>query len=109
VRRDLRTPKDKDTSGRRLEDRTSRQLNRFTGATMAKLVIKDLAESVELDREAMVAIVGGARIGTRASITMLAAPLSARVVDYPPGFPAARQTIADASGIVDSRIRSSFL
>jgi hypothetical protein len=76
---------------------------------MAKLVIKDLTESVELDRQAMAAIVGGARAGARASITMLAAPLSARVVDYPPGFPAARQTIADASGIVDSRIRSSFL
>jgi hypothetical protein len=29
---------------------------------MAKLVIKDLTDSVELDRQAMAAIVGGARI-----------------------------------------------
>jgi hypothetical protein len=53
---------------------------------MAKLVIKDLTDSVELDRQAMAAIVGGARIGV---------PGSARVFDYPPGFPAAHQTIAD--------------
>ncbi|MFL9868205.1 hypothetical protein PQR67_28845 [Paraburkholderia fungorum] len=65
---------------------------------MAKLVIKDLTESVELDRQAMTAIVGGARIGARASIGLQVVPASARVVDYPPGFPAARQTIADASG-----------
>ncbi|RKE37748.1 hypothetical protein B0G76_4025 [Paraburkholderia sp. BL23I1N1] len=60
---------------------------------MAKLVIKDLTESVELDREAMAAIVGGARIGARASIAMQTVPVSARVVDYPPGFPAAHQPL----------------
>lgn len=64
---------------------------------MAKLVIKDLTESVELDRQAMAAIVGGARIGARSSIALQTVPVSARVVDYPPGFPAARQTISDAS------------
>ena len=62
---------------------------------MAKLVIKDLTDSVELDRQAMAAIVGGARIGARASIAVQVAPGSARVVDYPPGFPAAHQAIAD--------------
>ncbi|NPT57861.1 hypothetical protein [Paraburkholderia elongata] len=62
---------------------------------MAKLVIKDLTDSVELDRQAMAAIVGGARIGARASIAVQLVPGSARVVDYPPGFPAAHQTIAD--------------
>ncbi|NPT44084.1 hypothetical protein GNZ12_22800 [Paraburkholderia sp. 1N] len=62
---------------------------------MTKLVIKDLTDSVELDRQAMAAIVGGARIGARASIAVQGVPGSARVVDYPPGFPAAHQTIAD--------------
>ncbi|MFM0663198.1 hypothetical protein [Paraburkholderia sediminicola] len=64
---------------------------------MAKLVIKDLTDSVELDREAMAAIVGGARIGARASVAVQVVPGSARVVDYPPGFPAAHQTIADVA------------
>lgn len=64
---------------------------------MAKLVIKDLTDSVELDREAMAAIVGGARIGARASVAVQLVPRSARVVDYPPGFPAAHQAIADVS------------
>jgi hypothetical protein len=62
---------------------------------MAKLVIKDLTDSVELDRQAMAAIVGGARIGARASVAVQVAPGSVRVVDYPPGFPAAHQTIAE--------------
>ncbi|CAE6741522.1 hypothetical protein [Paraburkholderia haematera] len=62
---------------------------------MAKLVIKDLTESVELDRQAMAAIVGGARIGARASVAVQTVPASARVVEYPPGFPAAHQAIAD--------------
>ena len=64
---------------------------------MAKLTIKDLTESVELDRQAMAAIVGGARIGARSSIAVPLVPASARVVDYPPGFPAAHQTIAKAA------------
>ncbi|MFM0501330.1 hypothetical protein [Paraburkholderia caffeinilytica] len=62
---------------------------------MAKLVIKDLTDSVELDRQAMAAIVGGARIGARASVAVQLVPRSARVVDYPPGFPAAHQAIVD--------------
>jgi hypothetical protein len=62
---------------------------------MSKLVIKDLPESLELDRAAMAAIVGGARRGgsflaaaaqpddaTRAASAIL------RVIDYPAGFAA---------------------
>ena len=64
---------------------------------MAKLIIKDLADSVELDREAMAAIVGGARVGARLSNAAPLVPASARVVDYPPGFPGAHQVIADAA------------
>ncbi|HZZ06687.1 hypothetical protein [Paraburkholderia sp.] len=70
---------------------------------MAKLVIKDLTDSVELDREAMAAIVGGARIGARASAAVQVVPRSARVVDYPPGFPAAHQTIADVAAATVAR------
>lgn len=64
---------------------------------MAKLVIKDLSDSVDLDRQAMAAIVGGARIGARSSVAVPLVPASARVVDYPPGFPAAHQAIAKAA------------
>ncbi|MFM0731884.1 hypothetical protein PQQ52_15490 [Paraburkholderia sediminicola] len=70
---------------------------------MAKLVIKDLTDSVELDREAMAAIVGGARIGARTSVAVQVVPGTARVVDYPPGFPAAHQTIADVAAATVTR------
>ena len=64
---------------------------------MAKLIIKDLADSVKLDREAMAAIVGGARVGARSSIAAPLVPAATRVVEYPPGFPAAHQNIANAA------------
>jgi len=64
---------------------------------MTKLIIKDLTESVELDREAMTAIVGGARVGARSSIAAPLIPAATRVVEYPPGFPAAHQRIGDAA------------
>jgi hypothetical protein len=91
VRGDLRTQND--TQERRPDHRTGRPLDFFFGAAMAKLIIKDLVESVELDREAMAAIVGGARVGARSSMAAPLVPASARVVDYPPGFPGAHQTI----------------
>ncbi len=62
---------------------------------MAKLIIKDLTESVDLDRQAMAAIIGGARIGARHAVAAQPAPGAPRVVDYPPGFPSARQPVAD--------------
>lgn len=64
---------------------------------MAKLIIKDLTENVELDREAMAAIVGGARVGARSSIAAPLVPVLTRVVEYPPGFPAAHQHIGEAA------------
>jgi hypothetical protein len=64
---------------------------------MANLIIKDLTDSVELDRQAMAAIVGGARVGARSSLAAPLVPASARVVEYPPGFPAAHRTIAEAA------------
>jgi hypothetical protein len=74
------------------------------GAAMSKLLIKDLPESIELDRAAMTAIVGGARTGGHFfGVTAQALPAATRVVDYPVGFPtAARQP-------VDERIPSQSL
>jgi hypothetical protein len=63
---------------------------------MARLVIKDLSASGELDRAAMTAIVGGARVGTRffgMTDQPVASRTVARVVDFPPGFSSARQTV----------------
>ncbi|KIF81419.1 hypothetical protein [Noviherbaspirillum autotrophicum] len=53
---------------------------------MAKIVIKDLTESVDLDRKAMLAITGGTR--TRGRQAALAHRIShhPRVLDYPAGF-----------------------
>ncbi|MFM0221415.1 hypothetical protein [Paraburkholderia dipogonis] len=64
---------------------------------MTKLIIRDLNDSVELDRQAMAAIVGGARIGARLNAAVPLVPASARVVEYPPGFPGVHQTIATAA------------
>jgi hypothetical protein len=64
---------------------------------MTKLIIRDLTDSVELDRQAMAAIVGGARIGARLNAAAPLVPPSARVVEYPPGFPNAHRTIAKAA------------
>lgn len=63
---------------------------------MAKISIKDLPDSVELDRQAMAAIIGGARSGARFGVVAQPVVSAARVVDYPPGFPGARQPIAEA-------------
>ena len=53
---------------------------------MALITINDLPQSVELDRKAMQAIVGGARAGARPIPVDAATPRSGRIVDYPPGF-----------------------
>ena len=52
---------------------------------MALINIKDLPQSVELDRKAMLAIVGGARASRPAGL-VATVPRSNRIVDYPPGF-----------------------
>lgn len=53
---------------------------------MAILVIKDLPESVDLDRQAMVAIAGGRR--ARGRQTLLGGTIfrRARILNYPIGF-----------------------
>jgi len=54
---------------------------------MATIIIKDLQESVELDRKAMTAITGGARNRTRQPLPAQSILRSTRIVSYPPGFP----------------------
>ena len=62
---------------------------------MALIDIKDLPQSDELDRQAMLAIVGGARAGTRPTDLVGAALRRGRIVDYPPGFNRDRPPGAD--------------
>jgi hypothetical protein len=84
-------------------------INQASGTAMAKLAIKDLSASIELDREAMTTIVGGARIGARFfgvtdSTQPTASRTVARVVDFPPGF-ASERHIADERIPVQSLLR----
>lgn len=50
---------------------------------MAVIKIRDLADSVELDRQAMNTIIGGARDGLRPSFRIRPASNTNRVVNYP--------------------------
>jgi hypothetical protein len=61
-------------------------------ASVAKITIKDLSDSTELDRAAMQAIVGGARNGGRPWQPEPAPSGPARIIDYPPGMPRGRAT-----------------
>ena len=68
---------------------------------MSSLVIKDLADSIDLDREAMTSVVGGARVRGQVNPAPLA-PRTTRVVDYPdtlPRTPSRTQAIADTSAL----------
>jgi hypothetical protein len=53
---------------------------------MALITIKDLAQSDDLDREAMRSIVGGGPTAARPVQIDQAKGGSGRIVDYPPGF-----------------------
>lgn len=53
---------------------------------MSTIVVKDLQENVDLDRQAMLAIAGGSRFGGRPSFLGHATIRAARVVNLPPGF-----------------------
>jgi hypothetical protein len=50
------------------------------------LIIKDLLQNDDLDREAMRSIVGGGRTGARSTQIDQGKADSGRIVDYPPGF-----------------------
>jgi hypothetical protein len=62
---------------------TRQRLPILEETSMAVLKIRDLADSVELDRQAMHTIVGGARDGLRPSFRIRPASNTNRVVDYP--------------------------
>lgn len=53
---------------------------------MARITIKDLPQSDELDRLSMVSIAGGARDGVRPVDGTAAMRRADRIVDYPPGL-----------------------
>lgn len=53
---------------------------------MATIVIKDLAESIDLDRQAMTSIVGGARARGRQPLMVRRTIDTTRIVNYPRGF-----------------------
>jgi hypothetical protein len=53
---------------------------------MARISIKDLPQSAELDREAMRSILGGGLSGPRPSRQSEGAGQTRPIVDYPPGF-----------------------
>jgi hypothetical protein len=53
---------------------------------MALITIKDLPQSDDLDRKAMLSIAGGARTGVRPIQTDQSQAATGRIVDYPPGF-----------------------
>ena len=63
---------------------------------MATIAIKDLPDSVELDRQAMAAIVGGARSGAQYGSLLQQAPNPTRLIDYPQGFLSTRQPVPTA-------------
>jgi hypothetical protein len=52
---------------------------------MATIVIKDLTESIDLDRQAMASVIGGARTRGR-FIPRRVAASTTRIVNYPRGF-----------------------
>jgi len=63
---------------------------------MTLITIKDLAQSDDLDREAMRSVVGGSRTAAR-PVQIDQAADNGRIVDYPPGF-GHRGSIRPSSG-----------
>lgn len=59
---------------------------------MASIHVKDLPQSLDLDRKAMQTIMGGARTVARPVDLPGATNRSHRIVDYPPGFGRDRPT-----------------
>lgn len=53
---------------------------------MSIITIKDLADSIDLDRKAMLAVIGGARRNGYVSPLETRVLHSTRLVDYPAGF-----------------------
>ncbi|WP_439683093.1 hypothetical protein MNJPNG_13160 [Cupriavidus oxalaticus] len=60
---------------------------------MAVIVIKDLSDSMDLDRQAMTAILGGGRTAGGRGWHGLRRSGPARIVDYPGGLPGNRHVM----------------
>lgn len=65
---------------------------------MATISIKDLPESVDLDRQAMLAISGGARVRGRSAPVARSLVRSTRIIDYPAGFGSSLRRPAATAG-----------
>ena len=65
---------------------------------MAIILIKDLPQNIELDRQAMVAITGGARMSIRQTHVGRTMFRSARIINYP-----TRNALADVYGQLAGR------
>ena len=63
---------------------------------MSNILIKDLAESVDLDREAMTAITGGARVRASQAYGERATLVDSRIFSYPMGL--ARKPLEKTQG-----------
>jgi hypothetical protein len=64
---------------------------------MARIIVTDLPQSEDLDREAMHAIAGGSRAATGPLETSQATLPANRILDYPPGFGELKRSAASAS------------
>ncbi|KWR81861.1 hypothetical protein [Cupriavidus sp. IDO] len=60
---------------------------------MAVIVIKDLPDSVDLDKEAMTTILGGGRTSGAQGWHGLRRTSATRIVDYPGGLPGNRHVM----------------
>lgn len=72
---------------------------------MATIVIKDLTESVDLDHQAMVAIIGGARTRGRQPILGRTILRTTRIVNFPAGFPGSAALDANQQSIAGMRVK----
>ncbi|MGF6722025.1 hypothetical protein P3T43_001372 [Paraburkholderia sp. GAS41] len=70
---------------------------------MPTIAIKDLPDSVELDRQAMTAIVGGARSGARYGSLLQPSSGPTRLVEYPQGFHSMPQLASTAPARTGTR------
>ncbi|MGJ7915069.1 hypothetical protein ACI48D_06255 [Massilia sp. LXY-6] len=63
---------------------------------MATIVIKDLSDNLDLDRKAMQAITGGARLRSRMRAAGVAPVSAPRIVDFHTGLASRRESVKPA-------------
>jgi hypothetical protein len=70
---------------------------------MTTIVIKDLPENVELDREAMIAITGGARNGAHSGLAGHSVLRSTSIANYPTGSAVKRPTDSYVQSVIRNK------